>query len=266
MSNLTESGSPNSKVRGTAWCLLSYSYPLIVSLLSLSVFSIVVPTAFVNSGAASDAQSAALSISRGSAVVLLICYGAYLLFQLFTHKYLYTLQASKLNAQAAFETANLKDGIIGPEKGQRVFHVPSILRRSMEKQSGGDTSLVEANPPGDSEETGTTAEDKQKTAIHKKTDGDDPIEEAKRELEEEKDEEEPQLQVWLAILLLIVVTVITGVTAEFLVSSIDGMTSKSGVNKEFVALILLPLVVSGIWWGVMSLTCCREMPQSTSLP
>jgi len=45
-----------------------------------------------------------------------------------------------------------------------------------------------------------------------------------------------------AAILLVVVTVFTGVTAEFLIGSIDGMTSTGGVSREFVALILLPLV------------------------
>jgi len=41
---------------------------------------------------------------------------------------------------------------------------------------------------------------------------------------------------------LAIVTVITGLTAEFLVGSINGLTSTGKIGKEFVALILLPLV------------------------
>jgi Ca2+:H+ antiporter len=202
----------------------------------------VVPTAFVKSGAAGSAasnESAAVSISRGTAVVLLICYAAYLFFQLYTHKYLYTLEASKVNAKATFDTANIAGGIIAPEKGQRVFHTPSIMRRSMDKKHESETAPAEGNPSGGSEETAVAVKDS--SGLHKKSD--DPIELTKKESEEEEEEEEePLLRVWIAILLLVVVTVITGVTAEFLVSSINGMTTKSGVNKEFVALILLPLV------------------------
>jgi Ca2+:H+ antiporter len=199
----------------------------------------VVPTAFVKSGAAGSAasnESAAVNISRGTAVVLLICYAAYLFFQLYTHKYLYTLEASKVNAKATFDTANIAGGIIAPEKGQRVFHTPSIMRRSMDKKHESETAPAEGNPSGGSEETAVAVKDS--SGHHKKSD--DPIEVPKKE--EEEEEEEPLLRVWIAILLLVVVTVITGVTAEFLVSSINGMTTKSGVNKEFVALILLPLV------------------------
>lgn len=62
------------------------------------------------------------------------------------------------------------------------------------------------------------------------------------EVEEEEVLEVPLLTRLQAALLLVVVTVFTGVTAEFLIGSIDGMTSTGGVSREFVALILLPLV------------------------
>lgn len=52
----------------------------------------------------------------------------------------------------------------------------------------------------------------------------------------------PKMLGRVAILLLVVVTVITGVTAEWLVSSIEGLVETGGVSESFVALILLPLV------------------------
>lgn len=45
-----------------------------------------------------------------------------------------------------------------------------------------------------------------------------------------------------AFALLVVVTVITGLTANFLVDSIGGLTATGTISSEFVALILLPLV------------------------
>lgn len=68
-----------------------------------------------------------------------------------------------------------------------------------------------------------------------------------RELESAGDEEdEPErcaLNVWSAIILLVVVTVLVGVTAEFLVSSINGLTdAHPEISTEWVSLILLPIV------------------------
>ncbi|PON30742.1 hypothetical protein TGAM01_v200162 [Trichoderma gamsii] len=59
-------------------------------LLSLSVISLVLPTAFhasFNDADLADRQS--LKISRGTSVILLLVYGIYLLFQLKSHAYLY---------------------------------------------------------------------------------------------------------------------------------------------------------------------------------
>jgi Ca2+:H+ antiporter len=46
----------------------------------------------------------------------------------------------------------------------------------------------------------------------------------------------------VAVLLLVVVTVLAGITAEWLVSSIEGLVETGNVSEQFVALILLPLV------------------------
>ncbi|ERS96812.1 calcium/proton exchanger [Sporothrix schenckii ATCC 58251] len=59
-------------------------------LLSLSVISLVLPTAFHASFKSSTlADSESLKISRGTSVVLLLVYGIYLLFQLKSHTYMY---------------------------------------------------------------------------------------------------------------------------------------------------------------------------------
>lgn len=60
--------------------------------------------------------------------------------------------------------------------------------------------------------------------------------------EEEDEEEVPKLTMWTALGLLTVVTVLVAVTAEFLVSSIDGLTSSGTISEEWVGLILLPIV------------------------
>lgn len=41
------------------------------------------------------------------------------------------------------------------------------------------------------------------------------------------------------MILLVTVTILTGITAEWLVDSIDGLTSSGNISREFVALILL---------------------------
>jgi Ca2+:H+ antiporter len=54
--------------------------------------------------------------------------------------------------------------------------------------------------------------------------------------------EQPLMSLAVCFLLLVVVTALVTVTAGFLVDSIDGLTSSGSINKEFVGVILLPIV------------------------
>ncbi|KAJ7475792.1 Sodium/calcium exchanger protein-domain-containing protein [Mycena latifolia] len=69
-----------------------------------------------------------------------------------------------------------------------------------------------------------------------------PDAEAANAKEEEEEEETPQLSLFMTLGLLAVVTVIVAVTAEWLVDSIDGLTQGGVISKEFVGIILLPIV------------------------
>jgi len=60
--------------------------------------------------------------------------------------------------------------------------------------------------------------------------------------EEDVDAEKPEMGIQTTIALLVIVTVLVSVTAEFLVDSIDGLTSSGHISKGFVGLILLPIV------------------------
>ena len=57
-----------------------------------------------------------------------------------------------------------------------------------------------------------------------------------------EDEQTPELSLPMTLILLVVVTVLIGITAEGLVHSIDGLASRGPVSKEFIGLILLPIV------------------------
>jgi len=64
------------------------------------------------------------------------------------------------------------------------------------------------------------------------------------DLLEDEEEETPSTS-WLAcILLLLGITVLVAVTAEFLVDSINGLTTQYAISEEWVGLILLPIVGS----------------------
>lgn len=56
------------------------------------------------------------------------------------------------------------------------------------------------------------------------------------------DPEEPQLSVMVAVLTLAASTVLVALNAEYLVDSINAITCGGGISKNFVGLILLPIV------------------------
>ncbi|KAJ7892005.1 calcium/proton exchanger [Mycena leptocephala] len=60
--------------------------------------------------------------------------------------------------------------------------------------------------------------------------------------DEDEDAEKPQLSLLMTIGLLAVVTVFVAVTAEWLVDSIGGLVEGGAITKEFVGVILLPIV------------------------
>ncbi|EXJ94131.1 hypothetical protein A1O1_02524 [Capronia coronata CBS 617.96] len=54
--------------------------------------------------------------------------------------------------------------------------------------------------------------------------------------------EEPQLSITVALITLTISTVLVALNAEYLVDSIDSITCGGGISKNFVGLILLPIV------------------------
>ncbi|KAJ7227127.1 calcium/proton exchanger, partial [Mycena pura] len=62
------------------------------------------------------------------------------------------------------------------------------------------------------------------------------------EEQEPEEPEVPQLSLYMTLGLLAVVTVLVAVTAEWLVDSVDGLTESGAITKEFVGIILLPIV------------------------
>ncbi|KAJ6571482.1 Sodium/calcium exchanger protein-domain-containing protein [Mycena capillaripes] len=63
-----------------------------------------------------------------------------------------------------------------------------------------------------------------------------------RSIDEQDEGEHPQLNGWICMSLLAIVTALVAFTAEVLVLSINGLTASGVISKEFVGIILLPIV------------------------
>src|SRR6478735_4545720 len=175
-------------------------------MLALAVASVIVPTVFDQ---ARDTPATNVArLSRGTAVILLIVYAAYLLFQLKTHSSTFRQEGQKVAAKPWSRGgggASLRQGVM----------VPGAL------VGGGMTGR---------EENERLSEMLMNPHRLPKAE------------EDEDEEEEPQLHFWVAIATLTIATVLIALCAEFMVDSIDAVTKTGGVSEEFVGLILLPIV------------------------
>jgi len=216
------------------------------SLLTVSVIAVLLPAAFhevAGSIIPDDKEGPdVLSFSRGAAVILLFIYASYLVFQLFSHKELYEDSADQ------FRSTNYPAGRNTIQK-PRWLHVPTRRRSPnassepltppADKQNYEMAGMV-SSPRSMQDGPATTASPRGSEAgsVSEHTGADT---EAQKESEEEEIET-PLLSVPMTIGLLVVVTVLVAVTAEWLVDSIDGLTDGGKIGKEWVGLILLPIV------------------------
>ncbi|CAG8809950.1 10529_t:CDS:2, partial [Gigaspora margarita] len=63
-----------------------------------------------------------------------------------------------------------------------------------------------------------------------------------KDLFKNEEDKDSQISKFMAIFLLIIVTVLTAVLFEFLVSSIEGVVISLGLSKTFIGLILIPII------------------------
>ncbi len=172
------------------------------SLLALSIAGVIIPTVF--DIASNVEQSNVAKVSRGTSIVLLVVYAAYLFFQLKTHAKVFAQESQKVEAKP-FRRAQLKDGTIA-----QGFVAPASLISGHSLPSVQDEIKrnLMASPPRKNEET----------------------------------LQEPQLHFLVAIATLTISTVIIAFCSEFMVDSISAVTASGAVSAEFVGLILLPIV------------------------
>ncbi|KAI9830629.1 MAG: hypothetical protein M1819_005439 [Sarea resinae] len=70
--------------------------------------------------------------------------------------------------------------------------------------------------------------------------------------------EEPQLHIWVAVATLAISTALVALCAEYLVSSIDAITATGNISKEFVGLILLPIVGNAAEHATAVTVACKD--------
>ncbi len=175
------------------------------SLLALAVAAVIVPTVF--DIASTTPQSDVAKLSRGTSVILLFVYAAYLFFQLHTHSVVFAQESQKVEAKPFRNSSSaLKEGAIA----QGLVAPAGIM---------GGHSLPSS-----------------------KTDNERVHDRVTHNPNDEDEGEEPQLHFIVAVATLAISTAIIAVCAEFMVDGISAITEGGAISAEFVGLILLPLV------------------------
>ncbi|WWC70450.1 calcium/proton exchanger [Kwoniella pini CBS 10737] len=215
------------------------------SLLLIAVIAVLIPSAFhfsiSSSTSNTDADQLAqgegadlLAMSHGVAILLLILYLGYLFFQMYTHAAYYV--DDEVTGSTAYPEAinNVSEKLRFKnfhrhKKTDEEEATTTTSESTTTSNTGGVTSAAGAIPAVHG--PGTIAPENTTVQRH-------------AEAEEEEDEEEtPQMNVVCTVALMVLITVIVGVTAEFLVDSINGLVeSHPSLSAEWVGLILLPIV------------------------
>ncbi|KAJ2358432.1 hypothetical protein IWW50_001617 [Coemansia erecta] len=200
------------------------------SLLAMAILSTLLPAAY-NSLNAKDAdlKSGTLTLSHVTAIFLLVVYIAYLFFQLRTHVNLFSaipVEDRKAAAQKVKKAdVDEESAVDGPPAAETAVVSASATPVNMASAAVSRDQIVAINEPaaGAKEEV--------------ENNGGEGIED-----DEDDDEEEIELTLWASIVLLLITCGLIGVCAEFLVDSIDGLTTSWNLSRSFVGIIILAIV------------------------
>ncbi|KAF9450331.1 calcium/proton exchanger [Macrolepiota fuliginosa MF-IS2] len=220
------------------------------SLLTISVIAVLLPAAF-HFTAQLDPNTETrdiLAVSRGTSLILLVIYIGYLLFQLWSHAKLFEDDYSDVQKSVEYDHTIKKRQKASEqqlaERAKRPF-IPngSLTDEPIRMDSiGNSTSRANTNSSAVARMITARADQGEHPTTMPK-DGANPSHYPMDAEAAEKDvHEEATINRVVTVALLVVVTVLVGVTAEWLVDSIDGLTDKGVISKEFVGIILLPIV------------------------
>lgn len=241
------------------------------SLLLFSVIAVLIPSAFhfsittTTDGAgvsltSEEEKQDILALSHGVAIILLMIYLGYLLFQFFTHADLFADRKGPTGSTRYPEEVTRRPGELARKIRIKRSPKTEAGAGSMENdgesdESGSGTYLPEnqaqivdggighaiAHVHG----TSSALEQQDGMMVNRRgqiVSSDPRAVEAGTE-EDEEEEEEPELNWQSAIICMILISALVGVTAEFLVDSINGLVeTHPSLSHEWVGLILLPII------------------------
>ena len=148
-----------------------------------------------------------LVLSHGTAIILLVLYVLYLIFQLRTHSFLFDERPPRRPEDEERHSSPEDGGERLEQRDEEEEHSPLEDRREGLEQHG------ERSSPED-----------------------------RRGGLEQNGKEEVTLSPWAAGIALVVITIVVAICAEYLVGSINTIVETAHISKTFIGLILLPIV------------------------
>ncbi|ORX96591.1 hypothetical protein BCR34DRAFT_607578 [Clohesyomyces aquaticus] len=173
-------------------------------LLLLAVLSVVVPT---TAHLMTDTTpEGILGQSRGTAVVILVSYGLYVLFQYVTNRALYEIGQPKVRKAKPRPKTEIEDGAL--------FMGMAAIGAGTAAAAGGNihsTQLVKAIKEDEDEDEGA-------------------------------DSQEPRISLSVGIILLIISVVLLAFNSQFATDNLQGLLEHTGLSQTFVGLVIIPIL------------------------
>lgn len=177
-------------------------------LLSLASTSLLIPTASILMAQTTDAN--VTKQSRGASVILAVVYGLYLYFSLHTHRDIFKKDVPKVPIKHNTELHNIKRAMVAPvslmalpeSKSDETARNHAKIRELLQK-------IREASAQGD---------------------------------DEDFEGADPSLHLGVALATFLATTVLLYFCVDYVVNSIDTLTSKSGLSTTFIGVVLLPIL------------------------
>lgn len=197
------------------------------SLMAVSSATLIIPAALYavmdssNGSHRADRDRSILILSRGTAIVMLCLYVTYLWFQLKTHANLFDPEKASPRARLSSQASELAgiptvdDDAVSPTANQphdltaAAVNGPSQVRAEASTASASAESEATIVPPSAGAVPGVEAE---------------------------------HMSPWAAAIVLVGVTLVIAFCAEYLVDSIDAIVATGAMSKNFIGLILIPIV------------------------
>ncbi|KAK0188957.1 Sodium/calcium exchanger protein-domain-containing protein [Armillaria mellea] len=220
------------------------------SLLTLAVIALVIPTCFAfaieQASGEETERDVILEMSRGSALILIFIYASYMVFQLYSHSYLYNPDNDILNDASSVRSApaasvqppthSVNDNELAPSPVRRT---QSLVSTFGSRAFLGQT-LKRGSLPAQCSRVDEKDEERKQRDRQRRQDPEVAVV-ARGDTGSEKELETPEMNLTVAISVLIAATGLTYLTAEALTDSLEGIGQTGSVSTEWLGLILLAM-------------------------